>query len=236
MKTYKDSEDLNQSDTEITLGMRSILGIFFGLALICGVFFGFGYSLGRGNPGKSAASSDQSPSKLLGSASSPEVKTVVEGSSPDESDVEPGTDGSNSTQKPTGAVQTKPIADASAVPHMTDDANGSPETGTATNQPQAAGIRSDSSLPSTAAATPPHLEQISANPSATIMVQIAAVSHREDAAVLVSALNKLGYSASVRSESTDQLLHVQVGPFITRNEANAMRIKLLNDGYNAIVK
>jgi cell division septation protein DedD len=68
------------------------------------------------------------------------------------------------------------------------------------------------------------------------MVQIAAVSHSQDADVLVSALDKLGYNASVRSGAADQLLHVQIGPFTTRDEANAMRTKLLNDGYNAILK
>jgi cell division septation protein DedD len=40
----------------------------------------------------------------------------------------------------------------------------------------------------------------------------------------------------VRSESQDQLLHVQVGPFATRDEAKVMRTKLLGDGYNAILK
>jgi len=68
------------------------------------------------------------------------------------------------------------------------------------------------------------------------MVQIAAVSHREDADVLISALRKLGYNASARSDSTDNLLRIQVGPFATRDQANAMRTKLLNDGYNAILK
>jgi len=29
---------------------------------------------------------------------------------------------------------------------------------------------------------------------------------------------------------------VQTGPFISRNDANAMRQRLLNDGYNAIVQ
>jgi cell division septation protein DedD len=68
------------------------------------------------------------------------------------------------------------------------------------------------------------------------MVQIAAVSRPEDATVLVSALKGLGYNASVRSEHTDKLFHVQVGPFATRDEAMAMRAKLINDGYNAILK
>jgi cell division septation protein DedD len=82
------------------------------------------------------------------------------------------------------------------------------------------------------AATP---DQPAANPSA-IIVQIAAVSRREDADVLVTALGKLGYHAFARPASSDNLLHVQVGPFATRAEAKTMQTRLLNDGYNAILK
>jgi DedD protein len=68
------------------------------------------------------------------------------------------------------------------------------------------------------------------------MVQIAAVSHVEDAEVLVNALKKRGYSVMVRRDIADTLLHVQTGPFANRNDANTMRQKLLSDGYNAIVQ
>jgi cell division septation protein DedD len=68
------------------------------------------------------------------------------------------------------------------------------------------------------------------------MVQIAAVSHAEDAEVLVNALKKRGYAVTVRRDIADSLLHVQTGPFVNRNDANAMRLKLLNDGYNAVVQ
>jgi cell division septation protein DedD len=68
------------------------------------------------------------------------------------------------------------------------------------------------------------------------MVQIAAVSHAEDADVLVSALRKRGYVVSSRRDPADNLLHVQVGPFATHADASAMRQRLLNDGYNAIIE
>jgi cell division septation protein DedD len=68
------------------------------------------------------------------------------------------------------------------------------------------------------------------------MVQIAAVSNRDDANVLVGALRKLGYNASARTETGDNFLHVQIGPFNSRDEAKAMRARLLSDGYNAILK
>ena len=45
------------TDTEIALGTRSLLGIFFGLVLVCAVFFGLGYSVGRGSGTRAAAPS-----------------------------------------------------------------------------------------------------------------------------------------------------------------------------------
>lgn len=68
------------------------------------------------------------------------------------------------------------------------------------------------------------------------MVQIAAVTRPEDANALAAALRQRGYSVVVRNESQDKLLHVQVGPFASRDDAAAMRSKLLADGYNAILK
>jgi cell division septation protein DedD len=72
--------------------------------------------------------------------------------------------------------------------------------------------------------------------AAGIMVQIASVSHIEDAEVLVNALRRRGYTVTSHRDLADNLIHVQVGPFTNRNDANAMRMKLLNDGYNAIIE
>ncbi len=68
------------------------------------------------------------------------------------------------------------------------------------------------------------------------MVQIAAVSSQDVADILTSSLQKKGYSVSVRHEPQDKLLHVQIGPFATRQEAVTMQQRVLADGFNAIVK
>ncbi len=70
----------------------------------------------------------------------------------------------------------------------------------------------------------------------SVMVQIAAVSQQEDADVLMSALRKRGYAVAGRREPLDGLIHVRIGPFKTRDEAETWRQKLLSDGYNAIVQ
>jgi cell division septation protein DedD len=73
-------------------------------------------------------------------------------------------------------------------------------------------------------------------PAVPLLVQIAAVSHQEDADVLVSALRKRGYAVVARREAADGLIHVHIGPFNSRDIANRWRQKLLGDGYNAVVQ
>ncbi len=68
-------------------------------------------------------------------------------------------------------------------------------------------------------------------------VQVAAVSHEEDAGVLAEALRKKQYSATVvAGTGSDKLFHVQVGPFADIKDAEAMKARLVSDGYNPIVK
>ena len=74
-------------------------------------------------------------------------------------------------------------------------------------------------------------------PAAGYFVQVAAVSKQEDAEALVDALKKKQYPAFVAANSsTDKLFRVQVGPFGDIKEAEAMRMRLINDGYNPILK
>lgn len=81
-----------------------------------------------------------------------------------------------------------------------------------------------------------------ATPSATpasagqSVVQVAAVSRQGDANMLMAALKRRGYNAAIHQSAQDKLLHVQIGPFATKKDADAMRQKLIGDGYNAIVK
>jgi DedD protein len=59
----------------------------------------------------------------------------------------------------------------------------------------------------------------------TFMVQVAAVSSQD-----------VADSVAVHHEPQDKLLHVQIGPFADKKEAEAMRQRVLGDGFNAIVK
>jgi DedD protein len=68
-------------------------------------------------------------------------------------------------------------------------------------------------------------------------VQVAAVSRAEDADALVEALKKKQYPAfTATNASADKFFHVQVGPYAELKDAEAMRARLIGDGYNPIVK
>ena len=215
MRTVIEDEE---QDREVTLGMASLLGIFFGLAMLCGAIFGVGYSMGRhssppahisttGSSSDNAAAESSTPQEI------PAANTHTSYASPHDS---------SSEQAP---AATRPPALQPAIATRTP----------AIRKPAAAtqAVVDNTAQPS-ASRTP--TEMVTPAATAPMMVQIAAVSHQEDAQILVSALRQHGYNVSVRSEPQDKLLHVQLGPFATREAAKTMRTRLLASGYNAIIK
>ena len=211
-----DLDDRNgRPDREIQLGTTMILAIFFALAVLCAAFFGFGYSLGRKSVVPAAA-----------------VITEGEGSTVLPAGAKPAAGSATPSGKQTQAV----------TPEIPDE----PETGPAAKPHPQAAVANESSNddapsgPAPAAPTPRAAAPVAAMPTTsatgTSVVQIAAVSHQEDADLLVTTLKRRGYNVAVRSEPQDKLLHVQVGPFASHKDADAMRQRLLADGFNAIVK
>jgi DedD protein len=87
----------------------------------------------------------------------------------------------------------------------------------------------------TAASTSP--DSTTTLPTAGYFVQVAAVTKQEDADALVDALKKKDYPAFVAAQPTaDKFFRVQVGPFSDMKDAEAMRTRLIGDGYSPIVK
>ena len=69
------------------------------------------------------------------------------------------------------------------------------------------------------------------------LVQVAAVTKPEDAEALVNALKKKQYPAfAVNNTASDKLYRVQVGPYPDIKDAEAIRTRLVSDGYNPILK
>jgi cell division septation protein DedD len=215
------------AEREISLGLPAILGIFFALALLCACFFGFGYTMGR----KSAQAAPVDTSSTSSDASSSGAPKPAAGSlagQPAEPAAQPMAD--NSTAPAAGQTDTSPAAPTPSPPPPPQKNPASPADGMIVGDrlPQPA-----SAATSKPAAGNP---QPAAVPAGAFIVQVAAVSSQDVADILTSSLQKKGYSVSVRHEPQDKLLHVQIGPFSTRQEAQAMQQRVLADGFNAIVK
>ena len=208
-------------DREITVGPVILTGFVIFLVAICAGCFVAGYGVGRRSPVESASARPE--------PSGPSAAELLRNN------------------------QSKPDASQNSVAATTDSGT-VPAAGTVPAQ-AARGTAPAAYEPSNPATAPAVVQtalpaQSPAQPVSAVgqtvqsalpqagqwMVQIAAVSHEEDAEVLLSALRKRGYTVSARHDPVDSLLHVQVGPFNNRDDATAMRQKLLSDGYNAVVQ
>ena len=90
---------------------------------------------------------------------------------------------------------------------------------------------------SLAATTPVASGTEDALATGSYFLQIAAVTRREDAEALVAALRKKDYAVfTANNVPSDKLFHVQIGPFGNPKDADTLRVKLVADGYNPIVK
>ncbi|MBV9670215.1 MAG: SPOR domain-containing protein [Acidobacteriales bacterium] len=202
----RDSDDEIES-SDITLGTGKLLGLFLGLVVICGIFFSLGYAMGK-NSGSIPTQLTETPATL-----SPGTTPTQKPGAGTAAEVVP-------SQMPTEPLATgeQPAADTSTTP-VSQPAEAQPQP----QQPT------------------PKLETTSAKMAvvgentAALVVQIAAVSKREDAEILISALKHKNYPAFV-ANTTDNLFHVQVGPYTDVTAAKTMRDKLASDGYSPILK
>jgi DedD protein len=219
-----------QQDTEITLGTGRMLAIFFALVLVCAFFFSIGFSLGRRtsmavgssllNVPSGMATTVVRPSAVKGNAGAPSAGAQ----SGDFSFYKAvGEKNANPALTPADVkVQGAPASAAAASPSSSSSSSSSNNDGSPKGATDAG---------SAGAGAP------AASAGGTYYVQVAAVSRQEDADSLVEALKKKQYPAiASNNNSVDKFYHVQVGPYGDLKEAEAMKARLIGDGYNPIVK
>ena len=206
-------------DREITLGTTMVLAIFFALAVFGAVFFGFGYSMGAKHAAATANGPVGSASGATFSSFKPSPGSLAGGPGP------PAT-------ATNAAFVTPPPAPAksAAKPAAAIAPDAAPPAPLAVANPAPAPVR-----PAAVATVAPPAPLPAAAPG-QFMVQVVASSHEEDAEGVVTALKRKGYNVAIRTEPQDKFYHVQIGPFATRAEANAMSQRVLGDGFHAIVK
>jgi DedD protein len=221
---HHDLQDLHEAagqDREISLGTTTILGIFLALTLLCAVFFGFGYSLGRRSAQPAA-----SPTETIGSESN-------------SSKPAPGSTANQPASKQSAAVTQSAIVPIDLPNTATQDTQlrlAADPVKAVVSTPRADVHAEPSTSTSTKSAAMVPVSATAPSPG-SLVVQVAAMSHQEDADVVAVDLKRRGYTVTIRHEPQDKLFHVQIGPFFNRKEADAMRLRLQTDGYNnAIVK
>jgi DedD protein len=194
-------------DTEITLSTGKLLGIFFALAIVCAVFFTMGY--------------------LLGKSTSAGGRTEIVSTVPT---------GGSAAGKPFAGNKTPETTTQNCPPGSPNCAPNTPPADTNTKAPdQSAGQAPGNKAPDQSGSASGGTE-VKNGAGGSFMVQVAAVSKQEDADILVTALRKKQYPVFIANSAGDPLFHVQVGPYSEKKDAEAMRVRLAGDGYNAIVK
>ena len=151
------------------------------------------------------------------------------------------TTASAATMPPTTPGASKAGGGSAAAPPMTfyksvEQKEATPELTPASDaKPDTAAPAANTTPAQPSQANPP--DSTTTLPTAAYFVQVAAVSKQEDADSLVDALKKKQYPALVAAQvPTDKLFRVQVGPFSDMKEAEAMRARLIADGYSPILK
>jgi cell division septation protein DedD len=206
--------DENQEHEETT-GTGRLLSFFLGMVVLCAVFFGLGYSLGKTAVPATAQAAEPLPEAAPGAAKPSPLNPDGSGAQAQA----PSTD-QLTFYKSVGQKDSQPGLAAKPSPAEAKPAATTPAAAEEARLAAAVGM-----TPATAAA-----------PVSGFTVQIAAVRHQEDADALVAALRKKQYPVFVAANAPDKLFHVQVGPFSDLKEAEAMKARLVGDGYKPIVK
>ncbi|MCL2659853.1 MAG: SPOR domain-containing protein [Acidobacteriaceae bacterium] len=158
-----------------------------------------------------------------------------------------------------GHSRSQPVAVNTQAPASSDQPVDKPDTGdqsadqaSVPAEPPDGSAAASSSSAGQPAAPPAHASPVPARPAAPAnrtpaalpsapagpvsMVQVAALSHEDDAIYLRTVLEKRGFHVAIVRAPQDKLLRVQVGPFTNRKDAEAARQKLISQGYSPILK
>jgi len=244
MRGAFDDEYLEQrkssGDAEITLGAGTMLLISAGCVVVCAVCFGMGYIVGHrgviplaavqqidtGHANPQPSSSLQKPSATTQAAAPAPAQPVAKA---DNSSQSPATD------QPQSSAVVVPVYSTPTPTLTAAQSQVRPALPTATAAPRPSAANSRAAFSPQQKQTQLPVRSAPVSPAATSWVQVAAVSHVEDAQVLTTALRKRGYTVTPRREA-DDLIHVRIGPFASSDEAKRWRVKLLDDGYNAEIQ
>ena len=224
----------SEGETEILLGNKQLLGIFFVVAVLLGLAFAGGYKIGQGGKkaaaitspaAEDAAAADAGhggethalPAEGTGSTATTDTAGSPAPSANTSSAVEPQSSGE--AEAPLGArAAPSPVSQKSA-PSQDSEAAGPPE-------PAAAPVQSARTASSAGASYTPQAGQT--------FLQVAAVS-RDEAEGIADVLRKKSFRAhAVPKPGSAKIYRVLIGPIRDAADLNSTRASLRNTGFREI--
>jgi cell division septation protein DedD len=239
-------------DSDMVLGGRHLIGIFFLLVMVLGVVFTLGYLLGRSqydvqlNPSVEAAI--RQVDKLAGKIEQPEkAPTASKRPAADDS-------GGTAVNRPTD-WDFYHSNEERKTPERLEEPSGSKASAAAPAKAPAAPVSAQSEekparatvAPAKATAAPGSAKNGSSFrpgvplntppiPAGATVLQVAALVREADALSLAQALQQKKFPAFVLTPGDDHFYRVQVGPYGDAQSAAAARHALESQGFKSIIK
>jgi len=220
----------SENETEILLGNRHLLAIFFVLAVLLGIAFTGGYMVGRNT-------TDKKPAVPTATAGDPVASTTA--TSLETHALPPANDNGeqSAASDQTHTVQPPPPADTTPQPAKEEPPLGTPKKeAAATDQEQQAPEKPPTLKPAatTTAHVRPAVSTFTGPQSGQTFLQVAAVGHTE-ANALADVLSKKGFRAhAVAKPGSSDIYRVLIGPMQDTSELSSTRDSLRNAGFTKI--
>lgn len=205
---------------EVRWSTGTILSVFFAATLISALFFGMGFTFGHGGSAEMQplAESTVAPSAPLHSSKSSAHKIEKPSAA-------------HLSQAQSALIQ--PVHRAEPVAKNTSAPASTART-VSKSTPASAAIPARPKTAETAVATPMRDSTVAG--SNRYMVQVGAIGNRKDALMLVARLRKQNFHAEIYPGKRDKFLHVQLGPFDNKQQAEVVRHQLISHGHYALLK
>jgi DedD protein len=214
-----------KSGGDFILESRHLVGLFLVLVVIFGVVFTLGYLMGRSQYDSRVRAAVGLPAGIDAPAglSSAPVATKPK--------TAPQADGSQVPKKNSDWDFYHAADPQAAADHLQPAPKAVvPSAPPAASKPVAAPAKIAKTAKSSPDTSGPLI------PKGTIMLQVAAVLHQEDALALAQALQQKKFPAFVLTPGADKLYRVQVGPYPDNQSAAAARQQLEAKGFKSIIK
>ena len=194
---------------ELVLENKQVMGVFLVMAVMCGIFFALGFVVGRSS-GAGAETAAEVAEENLPPGEKPSAMPAP-AYIPKSQQAAVGE---------MGGEQTTPETDLSFYNNVETNApDGQAESESEQKQAAAA-------APATTVGPPPD----------GILVQVSALTRRNDAENLLNLLKERDLPVLVTTGTNDSLFHVVVGPYKNEKEAEAVKQALEKDGFRPFIR